>query len=297
MRPGVVNALTVDVEDYFQVNAFADRIAPDSWGGYPLRVGDNTRLILDLFDRFAVTGTFFVLGWVAERLPALVREIHRRGHEIACHGYGHQRLDLLGPERARDDIRRAKDLLEDLTGQPVAGYRAPTYSITRRTPWALDLLVELGFRYDSSIFPVRHDVYGMPDAPRFPHAIRRPAGEIMEFPPSTVDVGLGALRLRVPVAGGGYLRLFPTSFIQRAFEAINRNEGQPVVLYFHPWELDPRQPRIRAGWKSRFRHYVNLGRTEAKIGQLIGRLAFARMDSVLSGLSRTAGDPGGPSAG
>ncbi|WP_136514429.1 XrtA system polysaccharide deacetylase [Geomonas edaphica] len=277
----LVNALTVDVEDYFQVSAFEGYVDRERWDEYPLRVEDNTARVLDLFDSFGVKGTFFVLGWVASRCPGLVREIRARGHEIACHGYGHQLVYRLGPEKFREDVRCAKALLEEITGERVSGYRAPSYSITARSLWALDILIEEGFEFDSSIFPVYHDVYGIPDAPRFPHLIRRPPGVIREFPLSTYPLSIGMRRFLLPVAGGGYLRLFPAWFLRRCIGAINAKEGEPAVLYFHPWEIDPGQPRIRAGARSRFRHYLNLDKTEGKLRQLLSDLRFGTMSDVL----------------
>lgn len=270
------------MEDYFQVNAFAGVVSQDQWAGYPLRVGDNTRRILDLFDEYGVKATFFTLGWVAERLPDLVREIHRRGHELACHGYGHELIYKIGPERFRADIRRAKTLLEDQSGVAIHGYRAPSYSITQQSLWALDILVEEGFSYDSSIFPVYHDTYGIPDAPRFPYIIKRQGGSIAEFPLTTFPLHLGVMHYHVPIAGGGYLRLLPAELIRRCIYRINRHEQQPTVLYFHPWEIDPGQPRINAGMKSRIRHYINLHKTEAKLRHLLGSLPFGTMTGVLS---------------
>src|SRR5512133_2924753 len=187
----MINALTIDVEDYFQVNAFASHIRQDQWDSYPLRVDGNTRRILDMLDSFSITATFFILGWVAERIPALTKEIHRRGHEIACHGYGHELVYAIGRDRFRSDIRRSKILLEDQCGERVNGYRAPSYSITKRSLWALDILVEEGFSYDSSIFPVMHDTYGIPDAERFLHRLQTSAGLLMEFPLTTLPLKLG----------------------------------------------------------------------------------------------------------
>lgn len=286
------NALTIDVEDYFQVNAFARHVRYDEWGGYHLRVGDNTRRILDLLDEFKISATFFVLGWVAERVPGLVGEIHSRGHEIACHGHAHQLVYNIGPDAFRNDIRRSKQVLEDQCGVAVHGYRAPSYSITGRSLWALDILVEEGFSYDSSIFPVYHDTYGVPDAPRFPHVIECRSGSITEFPLTTFPLGWGAKKYRLPIAGGGYLRLLPAELIRRGINSINRSENQPAVLYFHPWEIDPHQPRIKAGFKSRFRHYLNLHKTEGKLRHLIENLKFAPMKNVLTerNLGPTTGD-------
>lgn len=279
----MLNALTIDVEDYFQVNAFAGVIRQDQWESYPLRVDGNTRRILDMLDSFSISATFFILGWVAERLPALTKEIQRRGHEIACHGYGHQLIFNIGPDAFREDIRKAKQLLEDQCGQKVNGYRAPSYSITGKSLWALDILVEEGFTYDSSIFPVLHDTYGIPDAQRFPHMIQTGAGSLMEFPLTTLPLKLGWKDVRLPIAGGGYLRLLPSELIRRGINKINQQEKQPAVLYFHPWEIDPEQPRIKAGLKSRFRHYINLDKTEGKLSHLFKKVRFAPMGEVLEG--------------
>jgi polysaccharide deacetylase family protein (PEP-CTERM system associated) len=282
MNPAMRNCLTIDVEDYFQVNAFADHVRRDQWDTYPLRVDGNTRRILDILDNCNIKATFFVLGWVAERLPALIKEIHQRGHETACHGYGHELIYKIGPDRFRADIRRSKMLLEDQIGQRVSGYRAPSYSITRKSLWALDILIEEGFTYDSSIFPVIHDTYGIPDAERFPHVLQTGAGSLVEFPLTTLPLRLFSKEMRLPIAGGGYLRLLPVIVIQKGIETINTREKQPAVLYFHPWELDPDQPRIKAGMKSTFRHYVNLRRTESKLHYLFSSLRFAPMKEVLS---------------
>jgi len=277
----MLNALTIDVEDYFQVNAFARHVKQEQWDGFPLRVDRNTRQILDMLDSFSIKATFFILGWVAERLPELTKEIHRRGHEIACHGYGHELIYAIGPERFRADIRRSKSLLEDQCGVPVNGYRAPSYSITKQSLWALEILVEEGFKYDSSIFPVLHDTYGIPDAERFPHSISTGAGALVEFPLTTLPLQVGWKKIRLPIAGGGYLRLLPVGIIRRGIEKINRLEKQPAVLYFHPWEIDPGQPRIKAGLKSSFRHYLNLHKTEGKLRCIMGSLKFAPMREVL----------------
>ncbi len=259
-----------------------DSIRPADWDHYPLRVTDNTRRILDWLDGYGLRATFFVLGWVAQRVPGLVREIAARGHEIACHGFGHQLLFDIGPERFRADIRAAKALLEDICAAAVNGYRAPSYSITRRSLWALEILVEEGFIYDSSIYPIWHDLYGMPDGRRFPHTIRCPAGDLREFPITTFALPGTDGRLRLPVGGGGYLRLLPAALIAHAFRHINEREGQPALLYFHPWEIDPGQPRVRAGFKSRFRHYHHLEKTFAKLDYLLSRLRFAPLRDVFA---------------
>lgn len=278
----MLNALTVDVEDYFQVSAFERCVDRERWDDYPLRVEPNTRRVLDLFDSFAVRGTFFILGWVARRCPSLVREIRDRGHEIACHGFGHQLVYAIGPERFREDVRSAKALLEEITGCAVLGYRAPSYSITAKSLWALDILIEEGFQYDSSVFPVYHDIYGLPGAPRFPHLIRRDSGVLREFPLTTYPLRLWGRQYLIPVAGGGYMRLFPAFFLKRCIASINDEEGEPAVLYFHPWEIDPAQPRIRAGLRSRLRHYLNLEKTEGKLRYLLSGISFGTMSEVMA---------------
>jgi polysaccharide deacetylase family protein (PEP-CTERM system associated) len=278
----MLNALSIDVEDYFQVNAFVRHVRRDKWDSYHLRVEMNTRRVLALLDEFAITATFFVLGWVAERVPTLVKEIYAKGHEIACHGYGHDLIYSIGPDAFRKDVRRAKNILEDQCGKQVRGYRAPSYSITSKSMWALDVLIEEGFSYDSSIFPVYHDTYGVPEAPRFPHLIERPSGGIIEFPLTTFPIRIGKREFRLPIAGGGYLRFLPSELVRRGIESINVKEKQPAVLYFHPWEIDPGQPRIRAGMKSCFRHYLNLDKTENKLRHLMDGLKFGTMTQVLT---------------
>lgn len=275
------NALTIDVEDYYQVTAFEGVVERRDWGMYPSRVEANTDRVLDLLDEHGLKGTFFVLGWIAERHPQIVRAIIGRGHEVACHGYGHERIYNLAPDGFRADVRKSKDLLENLSGTPVMGFRAPSYSITSKSLWALDILIEEGFSYDSSIFPILHDHYGIPGAERFPHTLRRDAGSIREFPLSTLAFQLPGRRITLPIAGGGYLRFLPVNLISWGMRRINQVEGQPAVLYFHPWEIDPDQPRIKAKFKSRFRHYVNLDATEEKIRHLFKMLEFDTMAGVL----------------
>jgi polysaccharide deacetylase family protein (PEP-CTERM system associated) len=278
--PDLVNAMTVDVEDYYHVSAFKDAIAPGDWDGMESRVEANTRYLLDTFDERGIKATFFVLGWVAERHPDIVREIVDGGHELACHGYSHQLIYTQTPERFREETLRAKGILEDLGQVPVRGYRAASYSITRKSEWALDILLEAGFTYDSSIFPVRHDNYGIPDADVVPHRIRTDAQGLVEFPLSTKTVG----GWRIPIAGGGYFRLFPYGFTRWALDSINRSEELPFIFYLHPWEIDPDQPRIQAKWFSRFRHYNNLDRCRGRLNQLLDDFEFAPVSAVLEGM-------------
>lgn len=266
------NYLTIDVEDYFQVAAFEDIITPDSWASMECRVERNTAAILGILEKYRVRATFFVVGWIAERYPTLVREISRHGHEIGCHSYLHKKIYNMAPDQFREDTRRAKDILEDITGKGISGYRAPSYSITRRSLWALDILEELCFRYDSSIFPVYHDNYGIPDAPRFEY--RLPNHDMMEYPISTALL----LGRKVPVAGGGYFRLFPYWFTKFALKKINTVEQKPFVFYLHPWEIDPDQPRFNhAGRLSKFRHYNNLHKTRQRLERLLDDFSFGPM--------------------
>lgn len=262
----IIDGLSVDVEDYFQVEAFADRVTREDWANYPSRFAANTRRILDIFALYGCRGTFFVLGWVAERDPALVREIAEAGHEIGCHSHLHRRVTMLTPAEFREDLRRAKDAIEVAAGVKVVGYRAPTFSIRLESLWALDILAEEGFLYDSSFFPIRHDLYGFPEGPRFLHHRKLNGGRgIYEIPMSTLRLG----GQNWPFGGGGYLRLFPMSYTKWAIERTHRVERQPAIVYFHPWELDPKQPRIQAGWKSSFRHYTGLGTMERSLKTLL----------------------------
>jgi polysaccharide deacetylase family protein (PEP-CTERM system associated) len=277
----MINALTIDVEDYFHVAAFERHVKYSDWDLYPLRVKENTMRILDLLDVYSVKATFFVLGWVAEKAPNLIKSIKEKGHEIACHSYRHQLVYNLDSKMFKEDIRRAKAILEDITGEQVLGYRAPTYSITNSSIWALDVLIEEGFKYDSSIFPITHDLYGISDAKRFPHVINREKGSIIEFPMSTLNLHVSKFKIRFPIAGGGYLRAFPSFVIERGIKWINQGEKEPAVIYFHPWEIDPEQPRINAELKSRFRHYLNLNKTIGRIERLLKTIRFAPMKDVL----------------
>lgn len=270
------NAFTVDVEDYFHVTAFAQNVSREDWQNLPSRVEYNTQAVMDLLDEHGVHGTFFVLGWVAERYPSLVRDIQRRGHEIASHGYSHQLIYKQSPELFREETLRSKSLLEDLIGSGVKGYRAASYSITERSLWALDILAELGFEYDSSVFPVRHDNYGMPDAPLEIHSISTSKGDLVEFPLSVLPLG----RFNLPIAGGGYFRLFPYRFSAYAYRRIN-DSGLPMIFYIHPWEIDPDQPRIKTSLKSRFRHYNNLNRCKARLDHLLRDFRFTTVADIL----------------
>jgi polysaccharide deacetylase family protein (PEP-CTERM system associated) len=273
----VVNAMTIDVEDYFHVSVFDGVVPRARWDSLESRVVANTERMLGIFDDCEVTGTFFVLGWVAERFPSLVRRIAARGHEIASHGYGHRLVYDQTRRTFRDDVRRAKALLEAAGERLVIGYRAPSYSITPRSLWALDILIEEGYQYDSSIFPIRHDRYGIPISPRHPYVLRRAAGELVEAPGSTTTVG----PVNLPIAGGGYFRILPYQWTRWGIRRVNHREGRPVIFYLHPWEIDPAQPRLRAGLLSRFRHYRNLGETEARLRRLLNEFEFAPMARVL----------------
>lgn len=277
--------MTVDVEDYFHVAAFADSIDRSQWEHLEYRAEANTHRLLELFAQTGIRATFFVLGWVAKRSPGLVKAIHAAGHEIASHGWSHKLVFNQTAEEFGREARDSKSLLEDLCATRVYGYRASTYSITRRSTWALDILCEAGFTYDSSIFPVRHDVYGIPDAPLAPGMMSTPGGrKIVEFPMSTVRM----CGVKVPVSGGGYFRLLPYWLTRSGLSRINRDEKRPFVFYLHPWEIDPEQPRVAAGLLSRFRHYTNLTKTEARLRRLISQYRFDSMRSVLSGLGLPA---------
>jgi len=281
----VPNALTVDVEDYFHVSALAPSIDRGSWGSRESRVVGNTHRLLDLFGQFGVRGTFFVLGWVAERHPRLVKDIAGAGHEVACHGFSHRLVYEQSPEEFREETLRSKRLLEDTMGAAVLGYRAASYSIVRRSLWALDILAEAGFAYDSSIFPVHHDRYGIPDAERNPHRMATPGGRwIVEWPLAVASV----LGFRLPVAGGGYFRLLPYALSRWGLASINRRDRRPFIFYLHPWEIDPGQPRVRVGWLSRFRHYTNLDKCEARLRRLLGDFRFGTARDSLSQLGLLA---------
>lgn len=282
----VVNALTVDVEEYFQVTAFNGGAPVARWDEFESRVVPATEEVLSLLSWYETKATFFVVGWVAERHPALVKAIQNEGHEIACHSYAHREISEQTPEGFREDLRRAKNILEDITGKRIRGYRAPTFSVTDGTLWSLDILIEEGFQYDSSIFPIRHDRYGIPGAERFPSVISRGnenGSAIWEFPMST----LRTMGTNLPFSGGGYLRLLPPSVVSWAIEKLNR-QGQPAIIYVHPWELDPGQPRLRASFVTRFRHYHNLSQMKRKFDYLLARHKFTTVSQVLKGCAALA---------
>jgi polysaccharide deacetylase family protein (PEP-CTERM system associated) len=280
----LANALTVDVEDYFQVSALSPHIDRRDWDRIPRRVERNVDDILSLFADAQARATFFTLGWIAERHPALVKRIVSEGHELASHGYGHLRIHEQTQAEFTQDIRRAKALLEDLAGAEVKGYRAPSFSIGKHTLWAFDRLAQAGYRYSSSVYPVRHDHYGIPDAPRFPY---RPRADLLEIPVTTAVV----LDRNLPAGGGGYFRLLPYAVSRALIRRVNGVDGRPAVFYFHPWEIDPAQPRVSGtSVKTRFRHYVNLHRTARRLRRLLRDFRWRRMDEVFLA-SETAAAP------
>lgn len=278
------NAFSVDVEDYFQVSAFDGHIPRHQWDSYTCRVVENTRRILRLLARHEIRATFFVLGWVAHKFPQLVKEIHQDGHEIGSHSYWHRLVYRMTPDEFREDLRLSCDVVSQVTGSAVTLYRAPSFSITSRSLWALEILAEEKFELDSSIFPVYHDRYGIPNARPDIHRIRLRTGELVEFPPAVVRIG----PLRLPVGGGGYFRLYPMALSLRALRRINMREGRPFVFYIHPWEIDPDQPRLRAGsLVARMRHYANLNATEQKLRRLFGEFLFAPVGEVAKQFCRS----------
>jgi polysaccharide deacetylase family protein (PEP-CTERM system associated) len=269
--------MTIDVEDYFHVSVFDGVVPRSRWESLESRVYSNTERLLDIFSEQNVRATFFILGWVAERYQRLVREIANLGHEVASHGYAHRLVYDQTRDAFRDDVRRAKSILENASEQRVRGYRAPSYSITPRSLWALDVLIEEGYTYDSSIFPIRHDRYGIPVSARHPYALKREAGAITEVPASTTTIG----PMNVPVAGGGYFRILPYQWTHWGIARLNRQERRPAVFYLHPWEIDPEQPRLQAGWLSRFRHYRNLDDTERRLRRLLTDFRFGPLCETL----------------
>lgn len=277
----ITNALTIDVEDYFQVSAFASAIQRSDWDNMECRVERNVHRLLDLLADRETKATFFTLGWIAERYPALVRRIVSDGHELASHGYGHQRASDLSEAEFVNDVRSAKDILEDIGGVQIKGYRAPSFSIGDGNLWALDVLRDTGYEYSSSIYPVQHDHYGSPDAPRFAYPVRE---GLVEIPPTTLRV----LSRNLPSGGGGYFRLLPYPVSRWMLKQVNEKDARPAIFYCHPWEIDAAQPRVTGiGWKSRFRHYVNLDKTEQRLGRLLDDFTWGRMDQVF--LARASG--------
>ncbi|MBT1064827.1 DUF3473 domain-containing protein [Bowmanella sp. Y26] len=269
-----LNAMTVDVEDFFHVSAFDKIIKPSDWDDYQPRVDGNTRRLLDVFARHGVKSTFFVLGWVAERYPELIKEIHAQGHEIASHGYSHRRAYEQTPDEFKMDVLRSRDHLQDLLGEKIAGYRAPSFSIGYSNEWAFEILAELGFGYSSSTYPVKHDLYGTPDWPRFAYLRKE---NIIEIPIPTLKV----MGKQVPIGGGGYFRLYPYGLTRKLVQKYLDKERQPYSFYFHPWEIDAEQPRLKnASAKSRFRHYVNLKHTESKLEKLLEDFSWSTMKDV-----------------
>lgn len=272
----LTHCLSFDVEEHFQVSGFESPMRRKHWENFESRVEQNTDAILDILAARRFKATFFVLGWVAERNAGLVRRLAAEGHEIASHGYGHELITAQTPQAFREDIRKAKRILEDLIGGPVYGYRAPSFSITQETRWALPILVEEGYAYDSSVFPVFHDRYGMPGANPQRHQLETSSGTLWELPPSTIKVG----GVRVPVAGGGYFRLFPYPMLRWMLRRIE-GQGQPLVVYLHPWELDPGQPRMQGPMLSRFRHYVNIGKTKERLASLLSDFDFGPLQAAI----------------
>ncbi len=279
----IANAMTIDVEDYFQVSAMAPYIRRDEWDARECRVERNVERILALLQRRGAQATFFTLGWLAERYPQMVRRIVEQGHELASHGYGHERVSELDRARFRQDLVRAKGVLEDVSGAAVRGYRAPSFSIDQRNrAWAFETLAETGHLYSSSIYPIKHDHYGMPDAPRFAHRVE--AG-LLEVPPTTLRAG----ERNWPSSGGGYFRLLPYAVSRWMIRHVNRSDRQSAVFYFHPWEIDPGQPRVAGiDAKTRFRHYVNLGTMERRLDRLLGDFRWGRMDEIFLALRSDA---------
>jgi polysaccharide deacetylase family protein (PEP-CTERM system associated) len=275
LAPSITNALTIDVEDYFQVSAFAPYIRREEWDARECRVERNVERILALLAARGIKATFFTLGWIAERYPQVVRDIVAQGHELASHGYGHERASDLSQSAFRDDVSRAKKLLEDLGGVPVQGYRAPSFSIGTGNLWALDELARAGYRYSSSIYPIRHDHYGMPDSPRFAYPVAD--GGLLEVPVTTLRV----MNRNLPSSGGGYFRLLPYALSRWMLRRVNQEDRESAVFYFHPWEIDAAQPRIAGiDAKTRFRHYVNIARMESRLRQLLLDFRWGRMDQI-----------------
>ena len=272
----MINALTVDVEDYFQVSAFEKYIPREQWEQIPRRVEANTERILAIFQNHRVKATFFILGWVAERHPNLIQKIINEGHELACHGYSHIRASAQTPKEFYNDVKKAKTVIENIAGRTLEGYRAPSYSISQNNLWALDILDDLGFKYSSSIYPVKHDLYGMPNAPRFtfkPNKTR----QLIEIPISTVQIAGN----NYPCGGGGFFRLFPYSISRWAINRVNNSDKKACIFYFHPWEIDPEQPRVNGiDLRTRIRHYLNLNRTELRLNKLLTDFQWDTIENI-----------------
>ncbi|MBE8716019.1 XrtA system polysaccharide deacetylase [Cellvibrio polysaccharolyticus] len=279
----ITHAMTVDVEDYYHVAAFGQVIRPDEWDQWPSRVEANTDRLLQLFDDAGIHITFFILGWVADRYPALVKRIHQQGHEIASHGFSHQLIYRQTPEVFREETARSKDILEALTGEAILGYRAASYSITRKSLWALEILAELGFQWDSSIFPTRHDNYGIPGSPEEPYRLITDSGKVLtEFPLTTAKVFGQA----IPAAGGGYFRQYPYALSRWLFDRASLNQTMPRIFYLHPWEIDPEQPRVpNASWFSNFRHYTNLDKCLPRLERMLQDFKFGTISQSLGSVN------------
>jgi polysaccharide deacetylase family protein (PEP-CTERM system associated) len=274
LAPAITNALTIDVEDYFQVSAFAPYIRRDEWDARECRIERNMGRTLELLGQRGIKATFFTLGWIAERYPQLVRDIVAGGHELASHGFGHERATDLSEAAFTQDVERAKKLLEDLAGVPVLGYRAPSFSIGTGNLWAFDVLARAGYRYSSSIYPIKHDHYGMPDSPRFAYQL---TSGLLEIPITTLRMGSRNL----PSSGGGYFRLLPYALTRWMLRQVNQQDRESAIFYFHPWEIDPGQPRVAGiDLRTRFRHYVNIGRTEGRLQSLMDDFRWGRMDQI-----------------
>ena len=274
----MMNAISFDIEEHFQVAAFDCAARRRHWNTQESRVERNTQVILDVLEERGIKATMFVLGWVAERNKILVKRIVDAGHELASHGYGHELVTVQNPQEFREDVSRAKKILEDIGGEPVLGYRAPTFSITKETEWALPILVEEGYRYDSSVVPIVHDYYGIPGANPAIHTLKTDSGPIVEVPPSTCEFA----GLKIPIAGGGYFRLFPYPLLKKLLRRVEA-QGQPLIMYLHPWELDPGQPRMSGSFISQFRHYLNLGKVHGRLTQLLQDFSFGPIRSLLPG--------------
>jgi polysaccharide deacetylase family protein (PEP-CTERM system associated) len=276
----IKNALTIDLEDYFHVGAYAGQVRLEEWDSHPSRVAQNTDRVLELLEQHRCHATFFVLGWVAEKKPEIVARVAAAGHEIGCHSLLHRKVFDLTPQEFREDTRRAKAAIENACGKKVIGYRAPNFSITLKSAWALEILAEEGFAYDSSIFPVEHPSYGIPDAPRTPFWIDTPAGRILEFPMPTLVIG----SMRSPIGGGAYLRLLPYRYTRWSISHVNLREGNPVCVYIHPWELDPEQPHMGGNLSMRARHYFGLRSTQTKLKRLLTDLEFCPLGVLVQDL-------------